>query len=65
MLCLKKKNNNFQNQTRENILKTDLDTFMTEGTFSTSTFDITEETDNWTHLSFTQTVRSIFCSFRM
>lgn len=45
--------------------KTDLEIFMAEGTFSTSSFDITEETDNWAHLSFAQTIRSIFCSFSM
>lgn len=38
---------------------------MTEGTFSTSTFDITEETDNWAHLSFAQTLRNVLCSFSM
>ncbi|VVC30121.1 Hypothetical protein CINCED_3A015196 [Cinara cedri] len=54
-----------KNQSHENILMTDLEKFMKEGTFSTSTFDITEETDDWANLSFTQTIRSIFCSCRM
>lgn len=38
---------------------------MLEGTFPTSSFDITEETDNWAQVSFAQTVRKIFCSFCM
>jgi len=45
--------------------KTDLELFMAEGTFSTSTFDITEETEDWAHITFAQNVRRIFCSFCM
>lgn len=55
----------FQNQPHVIKPKTDLEKFMVEGTFPTSTFDITEETDNWAHVSFAQTVRRIFCSFCM
>ncbi|XP_026821267.1 mucolipin-3-like [Rhopalosiphum maidis] len=52
-----------KNQPRAVLPKTDLEKFMVEGTFPTSSFDITEETDNWAQVSFAQTIRRIFCSF--
>ncbi|XP_025410223.1 mucolipin-3-like isoform X2 [Sipha flava] len=51
-----------KNQSRDDLSKTDLELFMTKGTFPTSTFDITEETDEWAHVSFAQTIRGVFCS---
>ncbi|XP_050430814.1 mucolipin-3-like isoform X2 [Adelges cooleyi] len=52
-----------KNHSRDDLPKSDLEVFITEGTFPTSTFDITEETENWAHVSFAQAVKSIFCSY--
>lgn len=45
--------------------KTDLDKFISEGTFPTSSFDVTEETDYAAESSFTGTIKRIFCNFCM